>query len=217
MRVRGNSFFPSSIFSRFHILLAILRQLHLLLSVYLSGELTSSHTALSVSSSDPSAPPNAFFVDQLSAALPLLYFLYPRAPILFYCHFPDLLLASNRAAWWRRLWRVPFDALEGWSMRAADRVVVNSRFTRDVVRGVWGNALGDLGVVYPCVEDDEEEREEPGAKGKADARLWGDRAVILSINRYERKKDIGLAIRAFAGLDAATRERALLVIAGMLT
>ncbi len=67
--------------------------------------------------------------------------------------------------------------------------------------------------MYPCVETDE-------GKGKKEVmeegRLWEDKKLILSINRFERKKDIGLALKAFAGLDHNTKKNARLVIAGKL-
>ena len=223
VRVRGNTLFPATLFGRGRILFAILRQLHLLLSIYLSGELPTSpppsdsqstpQKAPSPSSPPTPAPPDAFFLDQLAAALPLLRHLYPAAPTLFYCHFPDLLLAQGRGARWKRAWRAPFDALEGWSMRAADRVVVNSRFTRGVVRDTWGEALGDVGVVYPCVADEGEGAGGDGGKGLP---MWGGKALLLSINRFERKKDVELALRAFAALDPEVRARARLVVAGAL-
>ncbi|KLU81704.1 mannosyltransferase, partial [Magnaporthiopsis poae ATCC 64411] len=60
VRVRGNTLVPPSILSRFSILCAILRQLHLILQISLfSDELAQLR-------------PDAFFVDQLSAGLPLL-------------------------------------------------------------------------------------------------------------------------------------------------
>ena len=100
-------------------------------------------------------------------------------------------------------------------MRGADRVVVNSLFTKGVVEEVWG-ALGEVRVVYPCVDTREsrEKREEDfeTVDGK---QLWKGKKVFLSINRFERKKDIGLAIRAFAGLLEKEREGVRLVIAGM--
>lgn len=98
-------------------------------------------------------------------------------------------------------------------MKDADRIVVNSKFTRGVVEGVWPGLGGKrgMGVVYPCVDTEEKEiSEEKGGKG-----LWEGKKVVLSINRFERKKDIGLAIRAFAGLSEKVRKEAKLVIAGM--
>ncbi len=38
---------------------------------------------------------------------------------------------------------------------------------------------------------------------------------MLSINRFERKKDIGLAIKAYAGLGKHGREGTRLVLAGL--
>lgn len=96
-------------------------------------------------------------------------------------------------------------------MGASDRVVVNSRFTRGVVEGVFGRGrLGELRVVYPCVNTEvqrsgDEEDEMP---------LWGGKKALLSINRFERKKDVGLAIRAFQLLGSEQRKDVRLVIAG---
>lgn len=100
-------------------------------------------------------------------------------------------------------------------MRCADRIVVNSLFTKGVVEGVW-EGLGEVGVVYPCV-DTREKKDKGGedfdsTKGKD---LWNGKKVLLSINRFERKKNIELAIRAFAGLSGQDRQGLRLVIAGL--
>lgn len=209
VRVRGDSLFPATLFGRFKILCAVLRQYHLLMSIAVRGELRN-------------LQPTAFFVDQLSAGMPLLRYLFPETRILFYCHFPDLLLARRDGSWLqgfvKRIWRVPFDALEGWSMRGADRVVVNSGFTKKVLESVWGTRIGGekgVGVVYPCVNTKDEQSRQKNAR--QDASMWEGKKVILSINRFERKKDIGKAIRAFAGLEEEERKHARLVIAGMWT
>ena len=97
-------------------------------------------------------------------------------------------------------------------MRGADRLVVNSGFTKGVVEGVWkgiGGVTG-VGVVYPCVNTSERLVAEEEATGS----LWAGKKVVLSINRFERKKDIGLAIRAFAGLSEKRRFGVRLVVAG---
>ncbi|CAK7244810.1 MAG: Alpha-1,3-mannosyltransferase-like protein [Sporothrix thermara] len=241
VRVRGGSIVPATLLGRFAILCAIARQLHLLLQIWLTGELA----ALGAS---------AYFVDQLSAGLPLLRGLdrSNQTPIFFYCHFPDLLLAKGRQAWWKRLYRVPFDALEQWSMGFADAVAVNSRFTKSVVTATWprlaakvagsrakdskNNKKGEfddknddknddenddknddknddendkgLRVVYPCIDIKQEDAlGKNGGAGSGDEPLdlWKGLPFLLSINRFERKKDIGLAIRAFAGLPADRR------------
>ena len=208
VRVRGNWPIPATILGRFKILCAILRQLHLLFVITITGELRQ-------------LEPTAFFVDQLSAGIPVLRWRWEEVPILFYCHFPDLLLVQGRKRWWKRVWRLGFDWLEGWGIRGADKVVVNSRFTKDVVENVWKGLGADrgVGVVYPCVDTREPnvEKEEEGEDVVNDVgseELWKGKKVLLSINRFERKKNVGLAIRAFAGLTAKKRQGVRLVVAG---
>jgi alpha-1,3/alpha-1,6-mannosyltransferase len=110
-------------------------------------------------------------------------------------------------------------------MGFADAVAVNSEFTKGVVEQVWpelGSRAGGLKVVYPCVDVLPSEADLLPATlkltdGKSEGEselLFADERVILSINRFERKKDVGLAIRAFAALPAATRKGVRLVIAG---
>ncbi|KAK5656233.1 hypothetical protein OQA88_4994 [Cercophora sp. LCS_1] len=201
VRVRGNWLIPPTILGRFAILCAILRQFHLILSICLfSSELTY-------------LKPTVFFVDQLSAGLPLLKS-QSSAPIFFYCHFPDLLLARGRESLLKRLYRVPFDGFEKWSMSFADSIAVNSEFTKGIVAGTWPGLARKkrLEVVYPAIDisalsDDKEVVDEV-------PKPWREKRVFLSINRFERKKDVGLAIRAFAGLRKDKRRAAKLIVAG---
>ncbi|KAL2195699.1 glycosyltransferase family 4 protein [Corynascus similis CBS 632.67] len=218
VRVRGNTLVPTTLLGRFAILCAILRQLHLILQVAVF-----THELADLA-------PDAFFVDQLSAGLPFLKLFAPsssKPPIFFYCHFPDLLLARGRAQPWKRLYRIPFDALERWSMGFADAVAVNSEFTKGVVARTWP-ALArtrQLHVVYPCIDTsavaggaggDNEIKKGKGRTGTVEVEplLWKQDGVVLSINRFERKKDVGLAIRAFALLPPDRRRAARLVVAG---
>ncbi|KAI0855477.1 hypothetical protein F4860DRAFT_519791 [Xylaria cubensis] len=197
VRVRGNTVIPPSILGRFSILCAILRQLHLILQIYFTSELSGLY-------------PDAYFVDQLSAGLPLLQYLHPRGRIFFYCHFPDLLLAQGRQKWWKRIYRVPFDFWEQWSMSFADAIAVNSNFTKGVVSRTWP-ALArqkELWTVYPCVDT------KPKTKRPEEKPLWNGMKYVLSINRFERKKDIALAIKAFAGLSKQQRAGVRLAVAG---
>lgn len=106
-------------------------------------------------------------------------------------------------------------------MRGADGVVVNSLFTKGVVEGAWRGLGGKRGVrvVYPCVDTGVGGgvAGDPVGKGdeEKDKELWKGKKVVLSINRFERKKDVGLAVRAFAGLGGKGREGVRLVIAGV--
>ena len=217
VRVRGNSLIPPYVLGRFTILCAILRQLHLIFETQLNGELSQLQA-------------DVFFIDQLSACIPLLrHFLQPQASVLFYCHFPDKWLVAHRDCWWKRWYRLPFDWLEEFSTGAAHALIVNSRFTRDQVRTAFAS-LRDRTlpvVVYPCVDtrldyliDDDDpvnyELKRGGRKGeKKQPVLWHGKRVLLSINRFERKKGVDLAVRAFAGVNITRRKDARLVIAGI--
>ncbi|KAI9809168.1 MAG: hypothetical protein M1825_002459 [Sarcosagium campestre] len=200
VRVRSTTLIPANLFGRLAILCAILRQIYLVLAISWSGELASLR-------------PDVFFVDQLSACIPLLRLLQlPDARVLFYCHFPDKLLASRRG-WLKKAYRLPFDWVEACTTGTADRLLVNSRFTR----GVFGEAFPSLkykqpGVVYPCVATDI--KESGDGPQEEEAALWDGKKVVLSINRFERKKNVALAVRAFYGLSSEVRSGARLVIAG---
>lgn len=177
---------------------AILRQLHLILQICaFSDELKQ-------------LEPQNFFLDQLSAGIPLLRLLQPTPRVIFYCHFPDKLLAKQGGIL-KTLYRWPFDWLESWSTGCSDTIVVNSNFTK----GIFKQAFPRLshrqpGVVYPCVDTTNlpESQKQP---------LWKGKKLFISINRFERKKDVGLAIRAFAGLSQKEQEASRLVVAGMHT
>lgn len=196
MRVHGNSIVPRTIFGRFAILCAILRQVHLILHIaFFTTKLQK-------------LQPTSFFVDQLSAGIPLLRILQPNVRIIFYCHFPDKLLAKKGGIL-KTLYRGPFDWLESWSTGCSDTIVVNSNFTK----GVFAEAFPSLkhrkpGVVYPCVDTNSADHVEQVKP------LWENKKVMLSINRFEKKKDVALAIKAFAGLTLEERKNTRLVIAG---
>ncbi|KAJ6119569.1 hypothetical protein N7523_003849 [Penicillium sp. IBT 18751x] len=220
VRVRGNTIFPAHVFGRLHILMASLRQLHLTWSLLTELESRNEPSQLKYQSED--VRDDIFIVDQLPACVPIIKtFARPQKSrtqrILFYCHFPDQLLARRneggsllRLA--KLLYRFPFDWFEGWAMSASDRVVANSNFSKGVVKSVFGTEkLGDVEVVYPCV-DTNTGLATPETK-PAEA-LWGGKKILLSVNRFERKKDMALAIRAYNGLGAEKRKGTRLVIAG---
>ena len=198
--MRGNALFPTSLGGRFSILFAILRQVALVVSIGV--------TSSELSNLDP----HVIFVDQLSVCVPLFRIIYPRAKVLFYGHYPDRLLAKKEVGavgYVKKLYRVPFDILEGWSTACADRVAVNSKFTRSVYKATFRSLRKrELRVIYPCVDT---ETSKPAGK---DAPLWPNKKILLSINRFEGKKNVDLAIRAYAALSSEERSRAKLVLAG---
>lgn len=97
-------------------------------------------------------------------------------------------------------------------MSFADAIAVNSGFTKGVVSKVWPSLAKkkDLEIVYPCVDI----KEKKPADEKDEGGMWRDTNILLSINRFEAKKDIGLAIRAFAGLGKHGRDGVRLIVAG---
>lgn len=188
VRIRGDTMFPSSLFGRFAILCAIMRQLHLAITLIQD---TDSYDVI--------------FIDQLSAAIPLLKFFRESTRVLFYCHFPDKLL-SQRTSLLKAAYRLPFDFIEGWTTGHADTIVVNSDFTASVFHEAFPSIKKQPKVVYPCVDTHQT---------FSVSELSTDRRIVLSINRFERKKNMELVIHAFANLSTSVHyQTAILVVAG---
>ncbi|ABN66034.2 mannosyltransferase [Scheffersomyces stipitis CBS 6054] len=174
-------FLPTHLFKKFHILCAILRQLYLTCRLIATGEISQY---------------DYFIVDQLSFCIPILKLFSPDSTkVLFYCHFPDQLLAK-KGGFLKKLYRLPFDAIEEWTTGYSDRIVVNSNFTKGIFHQTFThlNAM-DPGVIYPCV--DTNVKPDDVADVEVTSFFKGNR-YFLSINRFERKKNIELAIKAFA-------------------
>ncbi|KAJ2772422.1 Alpha-1,3-mannosyltransferase-like protein [Coemansia nantahalensis] len=190
VRVCRSWLVPRSIGGRLHILCTILQSLALARSVATAREQF-----------------DVLFVDQLSAPIPLLK--HAHAHILFYCHFPDYLLA-RRDGPLRRLYRAPFDLLEELTTAEADEIAVNSRFTQETFRRAFPRIGRVPRVLMPALNLHAYDRP-PDADDPALAVLRTGKRVVVSINRFERKKDVGMAIAAFAALRDC---RACLVVAG---
>ncbi|GAA5868274.1 hypothetical protein JCM3774_000989 [Rhodotorula dairenensis] len=243
VHVLGNSIFPRSVLGRFTIVCAMLRQLHLALSFLAATwlyHLTSSSSFLTSlfslwllpaetpfsSSRDWSPrrqlePFDVVVVDQLSTVIPLLRW-YGLNRVVFYCHFPDLLLATSGphavsephdprtgqpfsfGGELRSLYRAPIDALEQATTGEADKILVNSEFTQQVFEATFKDLRRTPRVVYPAVDVKQfarrpESAAPPAATAEQDSWLLADdRPIVLSINRFEGKKDIALAVEAFA-------------------
>ncbi|MBP8273946.1 MAG: glycosyltransferase [Acidobacteria bacterium] len=137
-----------------------------------------------------SDPPDLVLCDVVPHVIPVLRALRPRLPVLFYCHFPDQLLTPPRLGlyrWYRR----PFDALERAGTARATVTMVNSRYTARVFARTYPTIATAPHVVYPGVDVDRwVPRPSPPAS----------RTTIVSIARFERSKNVELAIAAFAAL-----------------
>lgn len=166
------AFLPRHIFYRLHAVCAYLRCIFVALCVLLMW-----------SSFD------VIVADQVSVVIPLLK-LKKKTKVVFYCHFPDLLLAQHTTVL-RRIYRKPIDFVEETTTGMADLILVNSKFTASTFANTF-KRLDARGirpaVLYPAVNVDQFDK--PHAF----------KLNFLSINRFERKKNIDLAISAFAML-----------------
>lgn len=145
--------------------------------------------------------------DQVSAIIPFLK-LFTTARILFYCHFPDLLLAQRRSPL-HSLYRAPLDWIEQTTTGQADSVLVNSKFTRRVFADTFVR-LHRRGMVpevlYPAVRIPSQRELAAAASSWTTAlpdnvvKLIQGGPTFLSINRFERKKNIELAVEALQHL-----------------
>ncbi|XP_048412870.1 alpha-1,3/1,6-mannosyltransferase ALG2 [Stegostoma tigrinum] len=135
------------------------------------------------------------FCDQVSACIPVLKLCRRAKRVLFYCHFPDRLLQSGRPGLCQRLYRLPIDWLEEYTTGLADLILVNSKFTAGVFRRTF-RTLSHLepDVLYPSLSF----AEPVGGQHLEEDELLGHVGdfVFLSINRFERKKNLGLALQA---------------------
>ncbi|XP_011044077.1 PREDICTED: alpha-1,3/1,6-mannosyltransferase ALG2 [Populus euphratica] len=168
------SFLPRHVFYRFHALCAYLRCIFVALCVLFLW---------------PSF--DVILADQVSVVIPLLK-LKKSMKVVFYCHFPDLLLAHH-TTFLRRFYRKPIDFVEEITTGMADMILVNSKFTASTFANTFKrlHARGIRpAVLYPAVNMDQ--FDEPHSY----------KLNFLSINRFERKKNIELAVSAFARLHA---------------
>ncbi|KAF9917028.1 Alpha-1,3-mannosyltransferase-like protein [Lobosporangium transversale] len=221
VQVGGNAIVPRTILGRFYIICAILRNLHLAWIVLQLNNNTPPKEKLDI-----------IIVDQLSVSIPLLR--WTDARIFFYCHFPDKLL-TKRESLLKKIYRVPVDFIEEVTTGMADTIVVNSKFTANIFKESFKMLRQIPEVLYPSIQFDKFDKEvnysapdikiltsflSPVSNNNNINNNRTEKITFLSINRYERKKDINLAIHAFAGLlkdkylSVSTQQSLRLVIAG---
>lgn len=183
VKVYGD-FLPTNVFKKFHILFAILRQLYLVVRLVATMEICKY---------------DYFIVDQLSFCIPiLLLFKNPQSKILFYCHFPDQLLAQPEGLI-KKLYRIPFNLIEEVSTGMSDKIVVNSNFTKGVFTQTFKFIKQVPKVIYPCVDINQEliQTKEDEDANEDVRNFFKGHKFFISINRFERKKNIDLAIKAY--------------------
>ena len=138
-------------------------------------------------------------LDVLPTPLPLLQ-LMTNAHLLFYCHFPDQLLTRNKttASLLRNGYRQALNALENRTMAYSDMVVVNSKFTRTVVQETFSSlqAMGTLPVLYPALDTTSLDAGQASDNNQENQYTSTTIKPIVSLNRYERKKNLELLPQA---------------------
>uniref|UniRef100_A0A4W2H9T7 Alpha-1,3/1,6-mannosyltransferase ALG2 n=1 Tax=Bos indicus x Bos taurus TaxID=30522 RepID=A0A4W2H9T7_BOBOX len=136
--------------------------------------------------------------DQVSACIPVFKLARRRKKILFYCHFPDLLL-TRRDSFIKRLYRAPIDWVEEYTTGMADCILVNSRFTAAIFKETFKSLSHiDPAVLYPSLNIVSFDSAIP--EKLDDIVPQGKKFIFLSINRYERKKNLTLAVEALVKL-----------------
>lgn len=158
--------------------------------------------------------------DQVSVVVPLLRVFGFK--VIFYCHYPDKLLSGKRG-FFKKIYRFFIDLVEEVSLLFAHKIYVNSLFTQEVFNSNF-KILKKLNVnteiLYPSIDlskfDEKLVPDEETEKVKKEIQA----KYLFSLNRYERKKNINLALEAYADLIAAHpelkegKDRVKLVIAG---
>ena len=210
---------PRSIFGKAAALCAIVRMLYIALMVILGHYLAVMGLISSTQRSD------VIVLDGVSAPIPLFYL--AGIPVVFYCHFPDKLLCTDRSGRLKQLYRGVIDTIEEMTTGCATVIVVNSKFTAEAFHASfpWISPYFQPKVLYPTIEEDNDTSTIPNniiststtptnttsnttstaITTVTDSQIvnhltytQGYNHVFVSLNRYERKKNIELALNAFS-------------------
>ncbi|XP_076622074.1 alpha-1,3/1,6-mannosyltransferase Alg2 isoform X1 [Colletes latitarsis] len=142
--------------------------------------------------------PEIVFCDLVSVCIPILRLRIPY--IIYYCHYPDQLL-SRQEGFGKRLYRIPLNYLEEITTGMAHKIFVNSMYTCSVFRDTFKRLHIEPEVLYPSINTDFFDKTRIISLERVlDKKLPSDSIVLLSINRYERKKNLRLAVEALAEL-----------------
>lgn len=122
----------------------------------------------------------------------------------------------------KRLYRHLFDLLEEYTTGMAHVIMVNSKFTANVFKDAFPSIHdAKLHVLYPPINCElyDKRPNESNCKPKSDlVEALNGKKGIVSINRFERKKGIALAVAAFAQLKQKLPEsefkKLVLILAG---
>jgi len=192
---------PRHIFGKFYALCAYIRMIYAALYIVCSRQ-----------------NPDVIFCDIVSACIPFLKL--GKSRIVYYCHFPDQLL-SVRGGWLKQLYRAPLNWIEEITTGCADVIFVNSKFTQKVFLKTFTTINKSIHILYPSINTrsfDNNISANVTFKHILGFDLPPKKFVFLSINRYEKKKNVALAIKALKSLseslDESDWDQVYLIIAG---
>ena len=95
---------------------------------------------------------DVIILDQVSLPIPFLRLL-TSSQIVYYCHFPDLLLSTNRKSPLKKCYRLFIDFLEERTTGMAHKIFVNSKFTQTVFYKTFKSLKKtETEVLYPCID-----------------------------------------------------------------
>lgn len=161
---------------------------------------------------------DVIFVDSISIGIPILRYATGSPKIIFYCHFPDMLMAPQEGSAFRKWYRFPLNWAEEFTTGKADVILVNSKFTRRVFKETFKSISDMPAVLYPSLNTKYFDNTVVTEADSGDLKLKCDSVVFLSINRFERKKNIPLALKAFKELEKhvskANFDRCHIILAG---
>ncbi|XP_012538790.1 alpha-1,3/1,6-mannosyltransferase ALG2 isoform X1 [Monomorium pharaonis] len=160
--------------------------------------------------------PEIVFCDLVSICIPILRLRIPY--VVFYCHHPDQLL-SHSGGYIKQLYRMPLNYLEEITTGMAHKVFVNSGYTSSVFKHTFKRLKVEPEILYPSINTDFFNNTRIISLERVlDRKLPNDSIILLSINRYERKKKLSLVIEALAELEnfltKETYKKVYLIIAG---
>ncbi|XP_004931280.1 alpha-1,3/1,6-mannosyltransferase ALG2 [Bombyx mori] len=164
----------------------------------------------------PNEEPLLIFCDSISLCIPFLKMARGPFRVIFYCHHPDKLLTSEGGIL-KKLYRAPLNWLEELTTAKADKVLVNSKYTARVYQDAFQSIKDIPDICYPSINTQYFKSTMPKPL-KEIVPVGTDKFIFLSINRYERKKNLQLALRAFKHLKHILSEadwnRVHLIMAG---
>lgn len=166
----------------------------------------------------PIEEPSLIFCDLISLCIPLLKWAKGNFRVVFYCHHPDKLL-TPKGGYLKQLYRMPLNWLEELSTSKADKVLVNSKYTARVYSEAFKQIAEVPDICYPSINTEFFSKNFSTLKKIEEViDVQPNAILLLSINRYERKKNLALALHSLHSLKEVVSEdewnRVHLIMAG---